>query len=968
MMMAVSKTLDRPGGNGLSLIGNPGHELETNIPIKTTIIKKRKGPNVPPKMSRVKDKDRRQSVVKEAFSKSKLDDLTVISGLTKQQSISEIAEKDPTQNDYEMYSAELLFAAEGGARVDSTDMFTIMSLGPQDDINRRGIVKIDDDDGEDCIDPALVKWNDFTDKERLEENMQSLITCKKVILELQVAKLDYIPGIIALPIFHCKRCWELWNKNKQIEDNCREESSPFRGLPMALDEVTASLLLLNNDESTNISYIQVRGRKRRGSLDYSSGQRRNTLYASFNSHSSIGLDGSSSYVGIDGRRRYGGVNQSDSSYSYGDRNAAGNFGEDGEDYGEYGLRHGDRSLTADKTSRNGTTKSGHAFNGSSNDDGFLGGGPGAGGGDGFRSFKDEVLDDMKYSRIPGEPYDEKLFAGDRRGGGSGAFGAYSAAGGAGGVMSADDPYNFKGNDVDASGRRRMSALSQLDEKGDVDGTPKFPTGARHGELPSLPSQKVHFDANGNPINDPNINRNLESINEDGGGNGGGMIQEGQSINGSENGEGGGTGNMAYQSIFGNTNVDSKLYSKVQVHGSLLSGNGTQRNSLVPGADGSLPAGASNGGKPGMPGEGVVDSSGDKDKNGDKSGHGKNKELPELNNRSTSRQNSSRMSGPTSSSNNWLTGARGDDKVNNRRGSRARPLKGEDRRNSRRESRTVPSMVNSAIETPANPGEPNSNFLLLNPGEPGYQKQQQQLQQQKLQQQKLQQQKTNGEVLPDGTNNISNSNYNRNGSPTAPRSGNRRLSANSIESFRNNNRTSERLPPIEQNKGRPGDENNTPGARANRADPRYNVANMFASQQQMPNLQNRRDSDPLRWDQQPNNQFYNTTTNSNNNNNNNPSINNSKFSNMFGTVSPDSLQLSKEMDYLRPPSIRNDYTPSPPIPSQVSTTDYVGLSLMNFTNSFTYSFYDLPVQYRNKEGMLNIANSKASRGTKTKRKK
>ena len=64
----------------------------------------------------------------------------------------------------------------------------IRPLGPQPSTpphrNSNGDQSLLEED--DMIEAELVDWEDFNDQERLEENMNSLFTCKKVILELQV--------------------------------------------------------------------------------------------------------------------------------------------------------------------------------------------------------------------------------------------------------------------------------------------------------------------------------------------------------------------------------------------------------------------------------------------------------------------------------------------------------------------------------------------------------------------------------------------------------------------------------------------------------------------------------------------------------------------------------------------------------------------------------------------------------------
>ncbi|XP_057293369.1 uncharacterized protein LOC130621992 isoform X2 [Hydractinia symbiolongicarpus] len=127
------------------------------------------------------------------------------------------------------------------------------------------------------IDPNQVRWDDFNNKSRLEDNIQKLLSCKKVLVKLDLAKVDYIPGILAVPVFHCPRCLDLWRKSKSIPEKCDEKSQPTRGKPIALDDEANYLLLSNN--LGNISYIQIHGRN--VNTTRQAGKRRKTIMTAF---------------------------------------------------------------------------------------------------------------------------------------------------------------------------------------------------------------------------------------------------------------------------------------------------------------------------------------------------------------------------------------------------------------------------------------------------------------------------------------------------------------------------------------------------------------------------------------------------------------------------------------------------------------------------------------------------------------
>jgi len=312
----MAKVLER--SDVLPRIGTSLHDIESQINIKTIITpittttttttqKKRKGPNVPPNASRL-PKDRKQTLAAiDDFSSSNIGDLTV-SGVNKNADESTVKVAEWTaRNELDLYAILNPPEERNNDQVTEESIkLTIKPLGPQSNpeaISSSTPVISQLSTGEDLIEAELVEWDDFNNKERLDENMNSLFTCKKVILELQVAKLDYIPGIIALPIFHCMRCWDAWKKKVKMDEDCGEEANPVRGVPMALDENDANLLLTNQN---NISYIKVRGRKPSYNTIDMSNQRRSTLAMAFSSNSSMS---NPSTPGTGALRKYGGMNE-----------------------------------------------------------------------------------------------------------------------------------------------------------------------------------------------------------------------------------------------------------------------------------------------------------------------------------------------------------------------------------------------------------------------------------------------------------------------------------------------------------------------------------------------------------------------------------------------------------------------------------------------------------------------------------
>lgn len=64
-----------------------------------------------------------------------------------------------------------------------------------------------------------------------------------------------MPGIVVVPKFHCRCCYQSWLDGNEAPHNCDQPSNPIRGAPIALDE-RANAFLKDRD----VTFIEIRGR------------------------------------------------------------------------------------------------------------------------------------------------------------------------------------------------------------------------------------------------------------------------------------------------------------------------------------------------------------------------------------------------------------------------------------------------------------------------------------------------------------------------------------------------------------------------------------------------------------------------------------------------------------------------------------------------------------------------------------
>jgi len=97
-------------------------------------------------------------------------------------------------------------------------------------------------------------WDEFEDSEKLKNNLEMLLVCKKMNLHFEVARSHNLPGFLVIPKFHCMKCYESWLINHQVPTHCEHPEQPIRGAPIALDE-RAQIFL----KDQNVSYIEIQG-------------------------------------------------------------------------------------------------------------------------------------------------------------------------------------------------------------------------------------------------------------------------------------------------------------------------------------------------------------------------------------------------------------------------------------------------------------------------------------------------------------------------------------------------------------------------------------------------------------------------------------------------------------------------------------------------------------------------------------
>jgi len=189
------------------------------------------------------------------------------------------------------------------------------------------------DDG--SIDPSAVQWNDFNDQNVLQGNLDLFLSCKKVpMMKFDVAKPDFIDGVLVVPVFHCPKCLDCWNRTRNLPETCVEEAQPTRGKPIALDESANAALL--DDENINIIQVRERRKRIRVTKKAKNPNRRNTLTLAYG-YDTVGVTRDSqvnfmrdsqgnlvrdsqgnlvegkrsNYDSTNGVRKYGGLNQSE---------------------------------------------------------------------------------------------------------------------------------------------------------------------------------------------------------------------------------------------------------------------------------------------------------------------------------------------------------------------------------------------------------------------------------------------------------------------------------------------------------------------------------------------------------------------------------------------------------------------------------------------------------------------------------